>query len=431
MQITRTDNSSTNVSLSVSAAGAELEPIKRHVLGRFAGQVKVPGFRAGHAPASVVEKHIDQRALLDEFLNHALNELYRRAVDHQKLRPVGQPKIEVKKFVPFTDLEFSAETDVIGPIILPDYKKIKLAKPKVEISAQDVNEVLKSLRERMAERKPVERPAKNGDEILIDFSGKDSDGQPVAGADGKDYPLILGSNSFIPGFEDNLIGVKAGETKQFTVKFPKNYGVAALQNKDVTFEVDAKKVSELAQPKLDDALAAKAGPFKTLAELKADIKKQLKIERQNQADRDYENQLVQTIADKTTVDIPESLLTEQVLAMEEEEKRNLTYRGQTWQEHLKEEGISEQQHRERNKPVAAGRVKAGLALSEIAEQEGLKVTPEELEIRLQLLKGQYQDPQMRAELDKPENRNDIANRLLTEKTLEKLTDYTTKQRVPK
>jgi len=426
MQVTRTNNSSSNVALNISANAGDLAPIHHHVLGHFAKQVKVPGFRVGHAPANVIEKHVDQKALLDEFMEHALNDLYRRAVESEKIRPVGQPNVTVKKFVPFTNLEFEAQMDVIAPIKLSDYKKIKLPKSPVNIAVKEVNDVIKSLQQRMAERTPVERAAKAGDEVIIDFSGSDKDGKAVAGADGKDYPLLLGSNTFIPGFEDHLVGLKAGDSPEFTIKFPANYGVAALQSKEVTFKVDVKKVAELAEPKVDDGFAAKTGPFKNLAELKTDIKKQLSLERQQQADREFENQLVQAITAKSTVEAPKSLVDEQILRAEEEEKRNLTYRGQTWQEHLKGEGITEEQHRERNRAQTEERVKAGLVLNEIAELEKIEVTPEELEVRLQILKGQYQDGAMQAELDKPENRQEIASRIMTEKTLQKLVEYASK-----
>lgn len=194
----------------------------------------------------------------------------------------------------------------------------------------------------------------------------------------------------------------------------------------MTFKVEVKKVQELKEPKADDEFASKAGPFKTLAELKADIKKQLSAERQGQADNEYTNELIQKIVKKAELEVPKALVEDELLRMEEQEKQNLVYRGQTWQEHLAEEGLTEEQHRERQRPDAAERVKAGLVLSEIADKEGLEVTPEELEIRLQLLKGQYQDPQMQAELDKPANRRDIESRLLTEKTLAKLTEYASK-----
>ena len=244
----------------------------------------------------------------------------------------------------------------------------------------------------------------------------------MGGTDAKNYLLILGSGDFIPGFEENLTGVKTGENKQFSVKFPQDYGVTALQNKDVIFEAVVKKVNELTMPKADNAFAAKAGPFKTLADLKADVKKQLKLERQQQLDRDLENQLIAKIVAQSKAEIPEGMIEEDVLRMEDEEKRNLAYRGQTWQEHLKEEGVSEQQHRDRQKPRAEERIKAGIVLGEISEKEQISVTPNEIDERIAILKGQYQDEAMRAELDKPQARRDIEARLLTEKTIARLVE---------
>jgi trigger factor len=426
MRVTRKDNSPTNIVLFVEGEAADLEPIHQHVLGHFKHTVKVPGFREGKAPAEMLEKYVNQQRLLDEFMEHALNDLYRRAIDQEKLRPINTPNVQLKKFVPYTQLDFEAETEVLGPVKLSNYKTIKLAKAKVTVTAKDVDEVVKSLQSRMAERLDVERAAKTGDELTIDFTGTDDQAKPINGADGKDYPLQLGSNSFIPGFEDNLLGTKAGQTKEFNVIFPKDYGVAGLQNKKVTFKVDVKKIAELKEPKADDDFAKKTGPFKDLAELKADIKKQLTQEKQQQADTDYQNELVRQIAAKTDIEVPKSLVEEESLRLEDQEKQNLTYRGQTWQEHLAAEGVSEEEHRERHYPEALERVKVGLILSEIAEKEGLQVTPEELEIRLQILKGQYQDPQMQTELDKPENQRDVQARLLTEKTIAKLVDYASK-----
>jgi trigger factor len=426
MKVSRVDSSATRVTLSISADNDDLEPIKRHVLGHFADRVKVPGFREGKAPVNVVEKHIDQRLLVDDFMEHALNDLYRLAIQHERLRPVSPPEVQLKKFVPFSQLEFEAGLDVLGEIKLPDYKSMKLSKKPVEITAKDVSEVLKQLKQRSADRKETERSAKEGDEVVIDFSGKDQKGEPVAGAEAKDYPLVLGSDSFIPGFEKNMVGLKAGDNKEFNITFPNDYAVAALKNQKISFKVQIKKVNELTEPKLDDELAAKLGPFKNLAELKKDIKRQLHSERQAEADRQYESELIQKISDKSIMQIPLKLIDEQLERLEEEEKRNLAYRGQTWQEHLKTEGVNEEQHRDRHRPEAEARVKAGLVLSEIAEREKLDIQPEELEIRLQMLKGQYADPAMQAELDKPENRQDIAARLLTEKTIAKLVSYASK-----
>ncbi len=424
MQITKEQINPTKVKLTVIANEQEINEVKQGVVDRLSKNVKVQGFRSGKAPKHLIEKQLDPSALQSEVLEQLINSLYVKAVDEEKLRPVAQPSIAITKFVPYDTLEFTAESDAVGEIKLTDYKKIKLAAKKSEVTAKDITEVLDNLRQRGAVKEDVERAAKNGDEVVIDFEGTDAKAkEAIAGADGKDYPLVLGSKSFIPGFEEELIGAKAGTDKSFDIVFPDDYGAKALQSKKVTFKVTVQKVQELKKPELDDTFAASIGPFKTVDELKADIKKQLKVERDQEAQRAYDNELLEKIAEKSEVAVPDALILEEMQRMEEEEKRNITYRGQTWQEHLDEEGLDAEQHLEKQRPNAEIRVKSGLILGEVAEAEHISVTPEEHEIRMQLLKGQYQDPQMQSELDKPENRRDIMSRMLTEKTLDKLRTY--------
>ena len=427
MRIARETPDPTTVKLTVTAEPAELEPLKEQVLKQLAKGVKVPGFRPGKAPASLTEKQLDPAVLQTEFLQQAVNQLYVEAASREKLKPATQPQINITKFVPFATLEFTAEVEVVGDIKLADYKKIKLPPKESAVTAKDVNDVLENLRGRSADKQAVTRAAKDGDEVTIDFTGTDAKTkEPIDGADGKEYPLVLGSKTFIPGFEDQLVGLKPGAKKSFELTFPKDYGVPALQNRKVHFAVTVTKVQTLTLSKLDDAFAASVGPFKTLTELKADIKKQLAAEREREAQRAYDNELLEKIAGKSTVAIPKSLVDQEIDQLEEEEKRNLAYRGQTWQEHLDAEGVTPEAHREQKRPAAEQRIKAGLILGEVADRENITVTPEELEIRLQLLKGQYTDAAMQAELDKSENRRDIRGRMLTEKTLDALRAYATK-----
>ena len=424
MQVKKEQISPTNVKLTIVGDEAQLQATRQAVVQALSRNVKVPGFRPGKAPTAMVEKNIDQSVLQSEFLDQAVNQLYVEAIQQENIRPVAQPNIALTKFVPYSTLEFTAEVEVVGDIKLADYKKVKVARLPVEVTAKDVNEVLENLRQRSAQKVKVERAAKKGDEVVIDFNGVDAEThQPISGADGKDYPLVLGSGTFIPGFEDELVGAKPGALTTFTLAFPKDYGAKSLQNKKVTFSVTVKTIQELKLPKLDDAFAATLGQFKSLSDLKTDIKKQLTAERQQESDRAYDNELLEAIARKSDVAIPAALVEEEIDRIEEDERRNLVYRGQTWEEHLAEEGITAEAHREKQREGAELRVKAGLVLSEIASQEDITVTPEELEIRLQLLKGQYQDPAMQAELDKPENRRDIHSRMMTEKTLDKLRTF--------
>jgi trigger factor len=418
---------STQAVLTVTAEQADIRDIKNHVLQDFAKQAKIAGFRPGKAPLEVVEKNVDQSTLQTQFLEHAVETLYPQAAQEVNIRPVSQPELAIKKFVPFTVLEFEVTVTILGDVTLPDYKKMTKKRTTATVSAKDVEEVIKNLQERGAEKKEVDRAAKNGDQVLIDFSGKNQKGEDIKGADGKDYPLALGSNTFIPGFEEKLVGAKPGEAKEFTLTFPKDYGMKALAGSKVTFSVTVKKVLEVVKPKVDDAFAASVGPVKTVDELKSDIKKELQIEKQRKADMEFESELVKDITKKSNVEIPPVLIDEQVERMMGEMKQNLTHRGQTLKEFLEQQGMSEDEYKNKEViPQAEDRVKASIILSEISEKEKLTITPEELEIRLQVLKGQYQDEQMRSELDKPENRREILSRMLSEKTLAALAGYATK-----
>lgn len=427
MQVKRTNTSDTEITLTIVPSETDMLNMKQHVLGHFRNRVKVAGFREGKAPLEIIEKNVDSNQLQSEFLEEAINEFYVQTIQRENLRPVTNPQVNITKFVPFTALEFTATVSIIGEITLPDYKKYKQSKPAVAVTADDVKAVLDDLQIRAAERKEVTHAAKSGDQVTVDFKGTDAKGAAVDGAEGKDYPVILGSNTLIPGFETNLEGLKAGDKKSFTLTFPADYGAKALAKKKVTFDVTVHKVEEVVKPKLDDAFAGTVGPFTGLKQLKEDIKRQLTAERENEAQREFENSMIMFLAEKTKVAVPKALVDDQIDKIEDQERQNLVYRGQTWEEHLKEEGVTAEEHHEQKRPEAERSIRASLMLSEIAQKEGLDVTQEELDLRLQLLKGQYKDAAMQAELDKPENQRDIASRLLTEKTIAKLTEYTTQK----
>jgi trigger factor len=262
--------------------------------------------------------------------------------------------------------------------------------------------------------------------VTIDFKGVDAKTkEPIQGADGSDFPLTIGSNTFIPGFEPELVGLKKGDEKTFVITFPEDYGVSSLQNRKVAFTVTAKGVQELVSPKLDDAFAAKVGPFKTVAELKDDIKKELTARKEQEADQKHADELLTKITEKATVSVPEVLVGEQLDRLERDQRQNLVYRGQTWQEYLDSEKLDDKKWREQNRPAAELRVKAGLVLSAISEAEKLDVSGEEIDAYMMQLAARYPDQKMQDELKKPEARRDIASRMLTEKTIAKLTEYAT------
>ncbi len=412
----------TSVLLEIGADAKEMEKYKNKVLLHLQKDMRSAGFRKGHMPLELVEKSTDQNHLQNDFLDEAMTALYTAAAKSEKLRPIAAPKVTIKKFVPFTQLEFDAEATVVGKIVLPDYKTIKVPKPDAKVTAKDVDSVIENLRTRSAEKKDVDRTSKDTDQLWIDFDGFDAKGVAIDRADGKDYPLVLGSNTFIPGFEPELVGVKAGGKKEFTLTFPKDYSASSLAGKKVTFKVTVNKVQEVVKPKVDEAFAASLGPFKTVEQLKTDIEKQLMLDKQDAARREHEAATLKAITDKAKLAVPDALVEEQIAMLVNEVRQNSIQRGQTYEELLKLEGKTEEQYtKEVLRPEAIDRVKAGLVLSEIAELEKITVEKDELDARLNSLKAQYNDDKMREELDKVENQREIASRILTEKTIRLLT----------
>ncbi len=416
LQISWTND--TTALLQIAADESELNTYKQKVLHKLQSDLKLTGFRKGKAPLDMVEKSVDQTALQNEFLEEAMSALYTASARSEKLRPIAPPQVSLKKFVPYTVLEFEATVICIGEITLADYKKVKVKAQEVKITDKEVEEVISNLQLRASTKEDVDRASKDGDQLWIDFEGFDQKGQPIERADGKDYPLRLGSNTFIPGFEPELVGVKVGDIREFTLTFPKDYGVATMQGKKVTFKVTVNKVQEVVLPKVDDAFAASLGPFKNAEQLRDDIKKQLHADKQQAADRDFEAQIVKQIVEKSTIAVPDQLIDEQVESLVGEVRQNAMSKGRTYEELLKDEDKTDEQYKaEVLRPEALDRIKAGLVLNEIAVTEKITVESAELDERIAALKKQYNDEKMRTELDKPENQRDIATRILTEKTL--------------
>ncbi|MCA9348687.1 trigger factor [Candidatus Saccharibacteria bacterium] len=421
MKITSKNKTSTSQTLVVSVAKADIELAKDKVIQRLGKEIKVDGFRKGKAPISAIAKQLDQNLLAQEFLNEIVPIVVGKALDSQQLATVVPPSVNVTKFVPFSELELEVVCETLGAIKLADYKKVKKTKPVVSVSQADIDAVTKRIQFDMAEREDVEREAKEGDQVWIDFDGVDSKGNPISGAKGQDYPLALGSNTFIPGFEDNLIGTKAGQETTFKLTFPKDYGVKALQSKQVSFKCLVKKVQAVHVPEISDELAKKIGPYSTAKQLLEDIEKQIKADKIHRAELELESEVMRELADKTEIEIPEGLITDQIERMVNDHQANLSYRGQNYQEWLEQEGLSSESHKQSLRDEAISRLKGGIILSEIAKNENVEVSESDIEAAITDYKQQYAaDAKMQAELDKPAARRDIAARLLTDRTLTKL-----------
>ncbi len=422
MQLKVTKPSATAVSVAALGVSADLAPILEAVLTEFRAQVKVAGFRPGRAPNHIVEREVGEQRVQAEVIEHTAQAAFNQALKEHELRPLEPPHIEVKKFVPYQNIELVMSFEVMPEFKMPDYKKAKKSKPAVTINDEDVSQVLEALRIRAAQRTEAKRPSKSGDEVVIDMGGTQN-GQPVAGAGGKDYPVLIGSKRFVSGFEDNLIGLKAGDHKVFKVPFPKDYAERSLAGQSVEFTVDVKRVLNLRLPESDAKFAAQIGPFKNLDELKADISRQLQTEKTDTAQRQLTDEVVRELVDKTEVPIPEHVLERQFGALWQEFENELKSQGTTLESYLQTQKQSREDLEKTMRAQATSRVKTSLVLSAVARAENIKVGPEEIAERVQLLQGQVQDPKTRAHLEKPESQQDIADQLMIEKTVNKLVAY--------
>lgn len=414
--------SDTKVELTISLGSEELSAAEQVALTKMAADVKVPGFRKGKVPVSVAAKHVNPAALQEQTLDNALSKAVAEAFMAEKIQALDRPAVDVKKFVPGQELEFTAEVEIIPPVKLGNYKKLKAKRQAVKVEDKEVEEIITRMRENFTEKTEVKRAAKEGDEAVIDFTGKKDD-VPFDGGAAKDFALKLGSGQFIPGFEEGVIGHKAGETFDLKLTFPKDYHAKELAGANVVFTVTLHKVNELSLPEVNDEFAAKCGPFTSADELKADIKREITAQKEREADEKLKDDLVGELAEASKVALPELLIDDQIRSIEQDLMQNLMYRGLTLDSYLQTQKFTDKDdwRAKEARPAAEKRVKAGLVLAELSKELGVEVSHEELSAQIEAMKQQYgKDPKIAERFNDPNVHRDIANRMITDKTVEKL-----------
>ncbi|QJU07563.1 trigger factor [Candidatus Saccharibacteria bacterium oral taxon 488] len=420
--------SDTNVCLTITLGADELNTAEQVALTKMARDLKVPGFRKGKVPVSVAAKHVNPMALQEQVLDNALSKAVAEAFMNEKLQALERPSVEVKKFVPNQEVEFTAEATVVPPVKLGDYKKLKAKPQAVKVETKDVDEIIERMQQNFVDKTEVKRAAREGDEVIIDFVGK-KDGVAFDGGSAKDFALKLGGGQFIPGFEEGVVGHKAGETFDLDLEFPKDYHAENLAGAKVVFSVTLHKVNELKLPELNDEFAAKCGPFTDVKELKADIKREITAQKEREAKEKLKDELVAELADSSKVALPELLIDDQMRSIEQDLMQNLSYRGLTMDSYLKAQGFKDKAdwQKKEARPAAEKRVKAGLVLAELSKELGVEVSREELDRQISTFKQQYgKDAKLAARFDDPNVHRDIANRMITDKTIDKLVELNSK-----
>ncbi len=384
----RIDNHKTVLNLEIPQA--EVAKALEKAYRKLANQVNIPGFRKGKAPRKVVEMRLGKEALLDEAFEILAPEAYSKALAEQEIDPIGRPEIEVITLAEDQPLVFKATVVKKPEVTLGQYKDLSIAKTVAEVTDADVDNEIEKNRSRNAKMVVVEdAELKQGDLAIIDFKGF-IDGVPFDGGEGKSYPLEIGSGSFIPGFEDQLVGAKSGEEREVTVSFPEEYFVAELAGKAATFTVNVHDVKRKEMPELDDEFAKETSEFDTLAELKADIKNKLEQAAEARAEREFRTAVIKAAVDNATVEVPEVMVENQIDNMIQDFDINLQQRGMKLDKYLEYTKMDIDALRNNYRESALYNVKTDLVLEAIVKGEGLTASPEEMQQEVEFMAANYQ-----------------------------------------
>lgn len=339
--------------------------------------VKIPGFRPGHVPLDILKNHVPEEKIEAHMVDIALPESYAQAVTKEKIQAISRPQIKIVSVKPF---KYEATVAVYPEVKISGYDSVKIPVEKVEVKEEEIDEFLKNLQKQHATFKDVEREAKMGDKVEVDFEGFDEGDAPLENTKSTNHPVVLGDKTLVDGFEEELVGLKKDQKKEFTVTFPKDYFHKKFQNKKVKFKVEVKRVQEIELPELSPEFIKKiSGQEKSLVEIKENLRENMLHEKKHQEKVRRENLFLEKIIELTKVDVPESLIEEEIDGMVDEFKSELENRGMTYDQFLEANKKEEKDIRGQYRKEAEKRLILRFGLQKLFEQEKLDVSEKDLE----------------------------------------------------
>ncbi len=382
------EKSMAKITITVDAETFEEAMVKSY--NKNKKNISIQGFRKGKAPRKMVEKLYGPEIFYEDAANFVIPDAYEEAAKECGLDIVSRPEIDVVDIAKGKEFVFTATVAVKPEVTLGDYKGIEVEKKVVKVMAADVNAEIDKVREQNSRMITVDdRGIKKDDTAVIDFEGF-VDGEPFQGGKGEDYPLVIGSHSFIDTFEDQLVGKKIGEDVEVNVTFPEEYHEASLKGKPALFKVTIKEIKKKELPKLDDEFASEVSEFETLKEYKASVKKTLTERKKEEAKREKENAVVEKIVDNITVEIPEPMIQEQVQQMIQEFAGRLSQQGLSFEQYMQMTGMTPEALTGQMAPEAEKRIRTRLTLEAIVKAENIKATAKDIDKEIENMAAMYQ-----------------------------------------
>ncbi len=390
MSLVSSNKTATNTyELQIAVGSEEFEKAVETAYRRNKNKINVPGFRKGKASRSFIEKMYGESFFYEEAVNALYPEAYRAAVDESGIEPVDRADIEITEVGKDKGMTFKATVTVKPEVEISNYKNIAAAKRKVEITDKEIDAEIQRMRERNARMVDVDdRAVEKGDNVVIDFTGY-VDGETFDGGHAEKFPLTIGSNQFIPGFEDQVIGHKVGEEFDITVTFPEDYQAKELQGKSTEFKIKLHEIKTRELPEVDDEFVKDVSEFDTLDELKADLSKKLAERGEKAAQDDFENQLIDTVIGNMTAEIPQCMIEYSIDEMVQNFEYRLQMQGLDLNTYLQYVGMDTGAFRKTFAEQAEKQVKIRLALEKIGQLENLEATEEEIESKYEELAKNY------------------------------------------
>lgn len=379
MQITVEDLSAVKKKINFEIPSEKVSAAIDKAFDKIRKNAALKGFRKGKAPQSVIEKHYSD-VMADDVLRELFNEAYYKALVDNKITPASHPELESDLLVRGESLKFSATLEIIPHIETVNYKGLKATRQSFTADPSKVDQRLDQIRQNMAEYSPADDDSEAvlGDLVTMDFTGS-IDGVPFEGGHGEDAQLQLGSGQFIPGFEDQIVGMKASESKEIKVTFPAEYHSSELAGKDAVFAIKLKQIKHKKLPELDDDFAAEVGDFETMDQLRNKLAETIHKQETERFESDFREQLLQSLVENNPIEVPESMIDRQVDLMLENTKKRLASQGMN----LSMMGMDEDRYKADFRDVAAQKVKSSLLVSALARQESLKVEQSDIDLQLE------------------------------------------------
>lgn len=385
--VERVENEAT---LKITAPAAEVNAGYKKAVQKIADQANIPGFRKGKAPRAIIEMHYGKEAVKQEAFEIVANKAYSEALNQEKLIPVSDPKVEESTFEEGKDMELTIKVTLKPEPELGEYKGLHVEKKEVEVTDEQVDAQIKDMMGRDAKMVVAEEGAviEKGDFAIIDFAGT-VDGEPFSGGEGKGYPLEVGSNSFIPGFEDQLVGLSKGDSTDVEVTFPEDYFVKDLAGKEAIFKVNIQDVKRKELPELNDEYVASKTEFKTVEDLRANYKERMQKAAEANAKAEYEHELIDLAVANAKFSVPEIMIEDKISQMVEEMKMSLESRKMRLDMYMQYTGLDMAKIRENQRPVAEENVKTDLVLDAIAKAEDIQVDMADVDAEIAAISAQH------------------------------------------